>query len=133
MGRTLQLSCSTGDPGPAWTHARASVHVRNRACVPRNSTPGLHNGAILAKLGYHVVASTGRPDELGGALRALGAADVIGRLEHDASRPLGKQRWAGVVDAVGGGALAQSISETKYRGAVASTGVAAGGELHMTL
>ena len=57
---------------------------------------------------------------------ALGAARVVPRLEHDPRRPLGKPRYAAVVDTVGGAALCAALSQCAYRGAVASTGVAGG-------
>ena len=82
--------------------------------------------AVLAKLGYRVVASTGRPAEAD-HLRALGAAEVIDRAELAApGKPLGKERWAGVVDAVGSHTLANACATTRYRGAVAACGLAQG-------
>jgi acrylyl-CoA reductase (NADPH) len=82
--------------------------------------------ALLARLGYRVVASTGRP-EAADALKALGAAEVIARDELSApGKPLGKERWAGVVDAVGSHTLANACAGTKYRGAVAACGLAQG-------
>ena len=82
--------------------------------------------AVLAKLGYRVVASTGRPAEAG-HLQALGVAEVIDRGELSApGKPLGKERWAGVVDAVGSHTLANACATTKYRGAVAACGLAQG-------
>jgi len=82
--------------------------------------------ALLSKLGYRVVASTGRP-EAADALKALGAAEVISRDELSApAKPLGKERWAGVVDAVGSHTLANACAGTKYRGAVAACGLAQG-------
>ena len=82
--------------------------------------------AILAKLGYRVVASTGR---LGEAeyLKGLGAAEVIGRDELSApGKPLAKERWAGVVDSVGSHTLANACAGTRYGGAVAACGLAQG-------
>ncbi|RIK88030.1 MAG: oxidoreductase [Hyphomicrobiales bacterium] len=85
--------------------------------------------SILSKLGYHVVASTGRPQEAG-FLRDLGAAEVIDRAELSGpARPLGKERWAGGVDAVGGNTLANVLSMTSYGGAVAACGLAGGMDL----
>ncbi|HEX5803094.1 MAG TPA: MDR family oxidoreductase [Azospira sp.] len=82
--------------------------------------------AVLAKLGYRVVASTGRAAEAG-HLKSLGAAEVIDRGELSApGKPLGKERWAGVVDAVGSHTLANACATTKYRGAVAACGLAQG-------
>eukprot|EP01065_Artemidia_motanka_P024256 TRINITY_DN28901_c0_g1_i1.p1 TRINITY_DN28901_c0_g1~~TRINITY_DN28901_c0_g1_i1.p1 ORF type:complete len:364 (+),score=97.54 TRINITY_DN28901_c0_g1_i1:78-1169(+) len=89
--------------------------------------------AILSKLGYYVVASTGRGEDLGDWLRELGANEVVPRLTYNPKRPLGKQKWAGVIDAVGSSTLAAAISETRYRCGVASTGVAGGGDLPCTV
>jgi acrylyl-CoA reductase (NADPH) len=82
--------------------------------------------AILAKLGYRVVASTGRLGEAD-HLKGLGAADVIGREELSApGKPLAKERWAGVVDSVGSHTLANACAGTRYGGAVAACGLAQG-------
>jgi len=82
--------------------------------------------AVLAKLGYRVVASTGRPADAD-HLKTLGAAEVIDRAELAApGKPLGKERWLGVVDAVGSHTLANACAATRYRGAVAACGLAQG-------
>mmetsp|Transcript_30048 Transcript_30048/g.82087 ORF Transcript_30048/g.82087 Transcript_30048/m.82087 type:complete len:372 (-) Transcript_30048:216-1331(-) len=88
--------------------------------------------AILAAKGYEVVASTGRANVEGSRLRALGASEVIGRLPPS-NKPLQSQQWIGVVDSVGGDTLASALASTAYNGAVASTGVAGGGELKTTV
>jgi len=90
---------------------------------------------ILASAGYEVVASTGKP-EATDHLKALGATDVIGRLPEDPDakpRPLGKTRWAGAVDCVGGATLADVISTLKYGGAVAASGLTGGPGLSTTV
>jgi acrylyl-CoA reductase (NADPH) len=85
--------------------------------------------AVLAKLGYHVIASTGRPSEAG-YLRDIGAAEVIDRNELSGpAKPLAKERWAGGIDSVGSTTLANLLSMTKYRGAIAACGLAAGMDL----
>jgi acrylyl-CoA reductase (NADPH) len=85
--------------------------------------------AILSKLGYHVIASTGRMSETD-YLKGLGAAEVIDRNElSGATKLLAKERWAGGVDSVGSTTLANVLSMTKYRGAVAACGLAAGMDL----
>jgi acrylyl-CoA reductase (NADPH) len=85
--------------------------------------------AVLAKLGYHVIASTGRVAEAG-YLKSLGAAEVIDRNELSGpAKPLAKERWAGGVDSVGSNTLANLLSMTKYGGAVAACGLAAGMDL----
>jgi acrylyl-CoA reductase (NADPH) len=85
--------------------------------------------ALLARLGYHVIAATGRPQETPW-LREVGAAEVIDRAELTATpRALGKERWAGGIDAVGSVTLANVLSMTRYGGAVAACGLAAGMDL----
>jgi len=85
--------------------------------------------AVLAKLGYHVIASTGRLSEAP-YLKNLGAAEVIDRNELvAAAKPLAKERWAGGVDSVGSTTLANLLSMTKYGGAIAACGLAAGMDL----
>mgnify|MGYP000038297685 CR=1 FL=1 len=85
--------------------------------------------SILAKLGYEVIASTGRPEEAD-YLKGLGASEIIPRDELSGDpRPLGKERFAGGVDAVGSKTLANVLSMTKYGGAVAACGLAGGMDL----
>jgi acrylyl-CoA reductase (NADPH) len=85
--------------------------------------------AILAKHGYHVVASTGRPAETD-YLKGLGAAEVIERGELTGPvRPLGKERWAAGIDSVGSTTLANLLAMIRYGGAVAACGLAGGGDL----
>lgn len=85
--------------------------------------------ALLSKLGYHVIASTGRASEAE-YLRGLGAAEIIDRNELSApAKPLAKERWAGGVDSVGSTTLANVLSMTKYHGAIAACGLAGGMDL----
>lgn len=85
--------------------------------------------ALLSRLGYRVIASTGRAAEAD-YLKGLGASEIIDRNELSApGRPLGKERWAGVVDAVGSHTLANALAQTKYDGAVAACGLAQGMDL----
>ncbi len=85
--------------------------------------------ALLAKRGYRVIASTGRASEEA-YLKDLGAAEIIDRNElSEKGRPVGKERWAGAVDAVGSHTLANVLAQTKYGGAVAACGLAQGGDL----
>jgi acrylyl-CoA reductase (NADPH) len=90
--------------------------------------------AILAKLGYKVVASTGRA-ETHDYLKSLGAAEIIDRatIEKPSGKPLDSERWAGAVDAVGGSTLAAILPQIKYRGAVAACGLAGGTKLETTV
>jgi acrylyl-CoA reductase (NADPH) len=85
--------------------------------------------AVLSKLGYHVIASTGRASEAE-YLKHLGAAEIIDRAELSGpAKPLAKERWAGGVDSVGSTTLANLLSMTKYGGAIAACGLAAGMDL----
>jgi acrylyl-CoA reductase (NADPH) len=85
--------------------------------------------ALLAKLGYAVTASTGRPAEAD-YLKGLGASEVIDRKElAGPARPLAKERWAGGIDAVGSTTLANVLSMTRYGGSVAACGLAGGMDL----
>jgi acrylyl-CoA reductase (NADPH) len=89
--------------------------------------------ALLAGLGYKVVASTGRPAEEA-YLKELGASGIIDRAElAGPAKALGKERWAGVVDAVGSTTLANAIAQTRYGGAVAACGLAQGADLPVSV
>jgi acrylyl-CoA reductase (NADPH) len=84
---------------------------------------------LLSKLGYEVIASTGRMEEAD-FLKGLGASELINRNElSEAGRPMGKERWAGGIDAVGSHTLANVLAQTKYGGAVAACGLAQGFDL----
>src|ERR1700756_4493422 len=85
--------------------------------------------AVLSRLGYPVIASTGRMSEAE-YLKGLGAAEVIDRQELSGPvKPLARERWAGGIDSVGSTTLANILSMTKYRGAIAACGLAAGMDL----
>jgi len=85
--------------------------------------------ALLARLGYRVTASTGRMGEAE-FLQSLGAQQVLDRAEFSApGKPLGKERWAAVVDCVGSHTLANACAQTRYGGAVAACGLAGGMDL----
>ena len=80
--------------------------------------------AVLSKLGYRVVASTGRPQETD-FLKRLGAAEVVDRARFsEAAKPLGRETWAGAIDVAGGNTLANVLSQVKRAGAVAACGLA---------
>lgn len=86
--------------------------------------------ALLARLGYRVVASSRRVASESDYLMGLGAAEVIDAAEFQGpARPLGKERWAGAVDAVGSHTLANVLSQTRYGGAVTACGLAQGLDL----
>jgi acrylyl-CoA reductase (NADPH) len=100
------------------------------------ATGGVGSMAVgmLARLGHHVVASTGKADEAEW-LRTLGAAEVIDRAETSAesTRPLEKERWAGVVDCVGGATLAYALRTARYGASVAASGLTGGAGLSITV
>jgi acrylyl-CoA reductase (NADPH) len=89
--------------------------------------------ALLSKLGYSVVASTGRVDE-SEYLKKLGASEIIDRATlSEPGRPLGKEQWAGAVDTVGSHTLANVCAGLKYNGTVAACGLAQGFDLPATV
>jgi acrylyl-CoA reductase (NADPH) len=125
--------------GTAGYTAMLSVMALERAGITPERGPLIVTGAaggvgsvaiaILSKLGYAVIASTGRPAEAD-YLKGLGATEIIERKElTGAPRALGKERWAGGVDAVGSTTLANVLSMTRYGGAVAACGLAGGMDL----
>ncbi|GBL06053.1 MDR family oxidoreductase [Glaciecola sp. KUL10] len=88
---------------------------------------------LLSKLGYQVIASTGRPEEKA-FLQSLGAVDIIERSElSEPGRPMVRERWAGVIDSVGSHTLANACAATQYGGTVAACGLAQGMDLNMTV
>lgn len=85
--------------------------------------------ALLKKRGWHVIASTGRPEERD-YLMSLGAAEIIDRKElSEPGKPLGKERWAAGIDSVGSHTLANLIAMTKTHGAISACGLAQGMDL----
>jgi acrylyl-CoA reductase (NADPH) len=89
--------------------------------------------ALLAKLGFRVIASTGRTEEEP-YLKSLGAAEIVARAELASDpKPLAKERWAGAVDGVGSRTLANVLASTSYGGAVAACGLAGGMDLPMSV
>jgi acrylyl-CoA reductase (NADPH) len=85
--------------------------------------------SLLSKLGYTVLASTGRPEEEP-YLRSLGASELIARQELSGpGKPIARERWAGAVDTAGSHTLANALAQTKYGGAVAACGNAQGMDL----
>jgi acrylyl-CoA reductase (NADPH) len=89
--------------------------------------------ALLARLGHRVVAASGKPHEAK-YLTALGASQVIDRAELGApGKPLQKERWAAVVDAVGSHTLVNALAQTRYGGVVAACGLAQGHDLSGTV
>jgi acrylyl-CoA reductase (NADPH) len=98
-----------------------------------NGGVGSFSVAILAKLGYTVVASTGRVDQAE-YLEKLGASEVIDRNTlSEPGRPLAKERWGGAIDSAGSHTLANVCASTKYGGVVAACGLAQGMDLPATV
>ncbi len=125
--------------GTAGFTAMLAVMALEKQGLSPNSGPMVVTGAaggvgsvataLLSKLGYHVIASTGRMSEAD-YLKSLGAAEVIDRNDLSGpAKPLAKERWAGGVDSVGSVTLANLLSMTKYGGAIAACGLAAGMDL----
>lgn len=88
--------------------------------------------ALLHKLGYQVVAVSGR-ESTHNYLRQLGASRILGREEFAETRPLEKQLWAGAVDTVGDKVLAKVLAQMNYGGCVAACGLAGGFALPTTV
>lgn len=88
---------------------------------------------LLARLGYDVTASTGRPEQAD-FLRSLGAAEVIDRAElSEAGKPMQRTRWAGAVDSLGSATLANVLAQTSWGGTVTACGLAQGSDLPTTV
>ncbi|MCW8905529.1 acrylyl-CoA reductase (NADPH) [Sedimenticola sp.] len=89
--------------------------------------------SILAKLGYTVVGVSGRPEE-SDYIKSLGASEVLDRSDFTSpAKPIAKERWAGAIDVVGSHTLANVCSMMKYRGVVASCGLAGGMDFPATV
>ncbi len=111
---------------------RNGVLPSDREIVVTGAAGGVGSVAILllAKLGYRVAASTGRP-ELEDYLRGLGATSIVPRDElANPGAPMQKERWAGGIDTVGGTTLSNIFAQTSYGGAIACCGMAGGHELN---
>ena len=94
-----------------------------------NGGVGSYAIALLSRLGYRVIAATGRPEEEA-YLRELGAQEIIDRGElSEPGRPLAKERWIGAIDSVGSHTLANVLAATRYGGTVAACGLAQGMDL----
>jgi acrylyl-CoA reductase (NADPH) len=158
-GCLAQRACLKGDwlvPRPAAFSARQAMAIGTAGytamlCVMALERHGLKPGdgevlvtgatggvgsvavALLARLGHRVVAATGKASEEA-YLKTLGASAVLDRAELAApGKPLQKERWAAVVDAVGSHTLANACAQTRYGGAVAACGLAQGADLTQTV
>ena len=140
-GLTLRESMALGTAGLTAALSvlqleRAGVRPGVGDILVTGATGGVGSiaAAILARAGYRVVAATGKSaDE--GFLRTLGAAEVIPRdqVTAGADRPMLKERWAGVVDVVGGETLAAAIKATRYGGAVTCCGLVGSADLPLNV
>lgn len=140
-GLTLWEAMAFGTAG--YTAGIAIVRMEHEGLKPANG-PVLVNGAtggvgsialaILARLGYHVVALTGKESE-SGWLKKLGASDILLRkdLNLEKIKPLDKSTWAGAVDNLGGEVLSWICSTMKDNGVIASVGLAASANLNTTV
>lgn len=138
---SLRESMILGTAG--YTSALSVHHLRHQGLSPEKG-PVLVTGAsggvgclavaILAKLGYHVAAVTGKLDAVG-FLQDLGAKEILRRedIRDTTGKGLLPGRWAGVVDTVGGELLDSAIRQTKLEGAVATCGNITSGELHTSV
>jgi acrylyl-CoA reductase (NADPH) len=135
-GLTAKQAMAIGTAG--YTAMLAVMALENAGVTPDKGTvvvTGAAGGvgsiavALLAKLGYTVAASTGRPQETD-YLTGLGASEIIERKELEGpAKPLARERFAGAIDSVGSNTLANVLSMTRYGGAVAACGLAAGMDL----
>jgi len=140
-GLTLKEAMALGTAGFT---AALSVHQLIEHGVTPEKGPVIVTGAtggvgstavaILAQLGYHVAASTGKTSEEA-YLRKLGAQEIVHRDEvaAESKRALEKQRWAGAVDPVGGKTTAYLLKTMQYGGSIALSGLTGGSELVTTV
>lgn len=140
-GLTLKEAMTFGTAG--FTAALSVQYLQDNGVKPDDgqvlvsgATGGVGSAAVsmLSKLGYEVVASTGKESEHA-YLKSIGAKEIISRedLLPEKIRPLDKQRWAGAVDPVGGKTLAYILSTTKYGGTVAVSGLTGGPNVPTTV
>lgn len=136
-GLTLKESMMLGTAGftaalSVWELQRSGIRTGDGPVLVTGASGGVGSLAVamLAKLGYEVAASTGKPD-MGDALLEAGASSIMTREEllEGGRRPLQKQRWAGAVDCVGGSTLAAVLSQLRYGGAAAASGLTGGTDL----
>jgi len=138
-GLTLRESMALGTAGftaAQCVDALLNHGVRSGEVLVTGATGGVGSIAVAlaSKLGLSVVAATGKMDEAA-YLRALGATSVLDRsaVVDDSGRPLLRERWAGVIDTVGGAILTTAIKTTRYGGAVAACGMVASPALELTV
>lgn len=140
-GLSLREAMILGTAG--FTAAQCVLALERQRIIP-GSGPVVVTGAtggvgcvavmLLAKLGYHVAAVSGKP-ERADWLRSLGAVDVLSRdaVNDSSDRPLLSTRWAGAIDSVGGNTLSTLVRSTQHRGCVAACGLVGGDQLPLTV
>lgn len=140
-GLSLKESMALGTAGftaglSVWKLAAAGVRPDDGDILVTGATGGVGSiaVAVLGRAGYRVVAATGKAAETN-YLRRLGAAEVISRQQalEGSERPLGKERWAGSVDCVGGEMLATAVKTTRYGGVVTCCGLVGSPELPLNV
>jgi acrylyl-CoA reductase (NADPH) len=139
-GITAEQAMAIGTAG--YTAMLCIIALERNRVIPRSGpilVTGANGGvgsfaiALLNRLGYQVVASTGRPQE-SAYLKSLGASEIIDRAELSSpGKPLAKERWAGVVDSVGSHTLVNACASTQYGGVVAACGLAQGMDFPATV
>ncbi len=140
-GLTTREAMVIGTAG--FTAAMSVIALQDHGVAPdagpvlvTGATGGVGSTAVgmLARLGYEVVASTGKPDSAD-FLTALGASSIIDRAElaEESKRPLESTVWAGAVDCVGGVTLANVLKKIHYGGSVAASGLTGGNGLPTTV
>ncbi len=141
VGLTLRESMILGTAGftaalSVWKLAGAGIKPEQGDILVTGATGGVGSVAvaILARAGYRVVAATGKSEEAD-FLKSLGAAEIISRsaVTEGVEKPVLKERWAGVVDAVGGGTLVAAIKATRYGGVVTCCGLVGSPDLAMNV
>jgi putative YhdH/YhfP family quinone oxidoreductase len=140
-GLTARESMIIGTAGftaalSVWKMAQNGVTPEQGEILVTGATGGVGSVAvaILAKAGYRVVAATGKASEAA-FLKNLGAAEVVGRDEvlNGSEKPMMKERWAGVVDCVGGDTLVAAIKATRYGGTVTCCGLVGSIDLNVNV
>jgi acrylyl-CoA reductase (NADPH) len=140
---TLSASQTMAIGTAGLTAMLAVLALEEGGLSPASTRPVLVTGAaggvgsvavmLLARLGYHVMASTGRP-EYAGYLTSLGAVEIVDRADlAEPGRPLGKPRWSAAVDVVGGQTLANVLAGADHAAPVAACGLAGGPDLPTTV
>lgn len=138
---SMEQAMAIGTAG--YTAALCVEALENWGAIQNSDLPVLVTGAaggvgsvaisLLAARGYKVAAATGRPEQ-GDYLRSLGATEIVSRQAlAEASGPLQKELWSGVVDSVGSTTLVNAMAQTVYGGAVAACGLAGGMDMQATV